>query len=126
MNGIAESTMLLRQVNPNWVQNGRVTSLAFFPFPKDEMKLSVYNGSMIEPEASWVHFTAILSLQSQGVLGVTVGECNAQSLPALADPAPYPEHTIIDFQGNSKSQIKTKSAILRDVATSRSWLFQRS
>jgi hypothetical protein len=36
-----DTTLLHRQINPSWVQQGRVTSQAFRPTPKDESKLSV-------------------------------------------------------------------------------------
>jgi len=42
-------TLLLRQINPFWFQNGRETSQAFRPTPKDEKLLSVYGGDLISP-----------------------------------------------------------------------------
>lgn len=51
-------TLMLRQIHPNFIQNGRVTSQAFRPTPKDESRLSVDNGDMITPEACWKRFTA--------------------------------------------------------------------
>lgn len=45
-------TQLLRQIHPNFVQAGRVTSQAFRPTPKDENHLSVYDGDQIQPEAA--------------------------------------------------------------------------
>ena len=36
-------TILLRQIHPIWIQQGRVTSQAFRPTPKDENKLSVFD-----------------------------------------------------------------------------------
>lgn len=40
-------SLLLRQVNPRWIREGRVTSQVFRPTPKDEKKLSVYDGAKI-------------------------------------------------------------------------------
>jgi len=48
-----ETTLLLRQINPAFVQLGRVTSQAFRPTPKDHDLLSAYNGDLIEPEPAW-------------------------------------------------------------------------
>ncbi len=45
--------LLFRQVNPNWIREGRVSSQAFRPMPKDEGLLSVDRGSMTTPEASF-------------------------------------------------------------------------
>ena len=44
------TTLLLRQIHPSFVQDGRVTSQAFRPTPKDESLLSVYDGDQITPE----------------------------------------------------------------------------
>jgi len=40
---VNDSTLLHRQVNPAFVQSGRVTSQAFKPTPKDQGLLSVYD-----------------------------------------------------------------------------------
>jgi hypothetical protein len=93
------ATILLRQIHPSWVQQGRVTSQAFRPTPKDESKLSVYDGDQIEPEPAWRHFTATLGFQSAGVLGITVSECTDLELKVTPDPEPFPEHVLIDYSG---------------------------
>jgi hypothetical protein len=59
-------TLLLRQIHPSFVQQGRVTSQAFRPTPKDESKLSMYDGDQITPEASWRHYTVTLRFESIG------------------------------------------------------------
>lgn len=64
-------TLLLRQINPSFIQNGRVTSQAFRPTPKDENKLSVYDGDQITPEDSWRHFTLNPLCSSAGVMAVS-------------------------------------------------------
>ena len=43
-NQVDSETLFLRQIHPTFVQNGRPTSQAFRPTPKDENQLSVYNG----------------------------------------------------------------------------------
>lgn len=70
-----EDTLLLRQVNPAWVQNGRITSQVFRPTPKDAKRLSMYDGDLISSENAWQHFTEILKLSSVGVTAVSVVEC---------------------------------------------------
>lgn len=50
-------TLLLRQINPTFVQCGRVTSQAFRPTPKDEFYLSVDNGDRLAAEDAWRRFT---------------------------------------------------------------------
>ena len=117
-------TLLLRQIHPLFVENERAGYLAFRPTPNDEHLLSVDNGDKISAENSWKRFTA--SLQSAGVLAVSNGECETESLPVLEDGIPYPEHCSVDFSGLSKSQIKTKAKVLWDKAITRGWQYQAS
>jgi len=48
-------TLLHRQVNPSWVQQGRVTSQVFKPTPKDNHRLSVYDGDQVTALQAWLH-----------------------------------------------------------------------
>ena len=117
-------TSLLRQINPAWRQEGRVTSQAFRPTPKEEKRLSVYDGDLITAEKAWEHFTSSLGCSSIGVLAVTVEECARHELPATLDPNPFPEHAVIDFAGFSENQIKKKAKYLKTAAESRGWQYQ--
>lgn len=116
-------TLLLRQINPNFVQLGRVTSQAFRPTPKDEKLLSVYDGDQISPPAAWKQFTTT-GCSSIGVMGVTVDECDALELPARPDPSTFPEHAVIDFSTLEKVPIERKAKLLKAKAEARNWLFQ--
>ena len=117
-------TLLLRQINPSWVQNNRVTSQAFRPTPKDQSLLSVYNGDLIEAEAAWRHFTIELERKSIGLYAVSFAECAALDLPARPDIEQFPEHAVIDFTGIGSSAADKKSKALRSQAESRGWLYQ--
>lgn len=117
-------TVLLRQIHPSFVQEGRVTSQAFRPTPKDEGQLSVYDGDQIEPQPAWNHYTEELDLQSVGVMGVTVAECEGVELPVHPDPEPFPEHVLIDYTAFQKKQIEKKAKILKSKAKARDWLFR--
>ncbi|MBC3272541.1 MULTISPECIES: hypothetical protein [Pseudomonas] len=119
-----ESTHLLRQINPSFIQDGKITSQAFSPTPKDDKKLSCYDGDQIDPPNAHDHFVQSLGLRSVGVVAVTVAECGALELPAFPDPEPFKEHAIIDFDGNEKNDIKRKSKILRTIAEERDWLYK--
>jgi len=116
--------MLLRQVHPSWVQQGRVTSQAFRPTPKDKHMLSVYDGDMTTPADSWTHFCGTLGFQSIGVMAVTVGECSTLELPARSDPEPFPEHAVIDFSDLTENLIEKKGKRLKAMASSRGWLHE--
>ena len=117
-------TLLLRQIHPSFVQNGRPTSQAFRPTPKDEKKLSVYDGERIKPKASWEHYTGILGFSSAGVMAVTNAECAEQQLPVTADGIPFPEHCFIDFSNLGKSGVEKAAKILARCAIQRGWLYQ--
>ena len=91
------STLLFRHVHPSWIQDGEVSSQAFRPTPKDNHRLSVYDGDQIDAESSWVHFTQSLGLESAGALAVTVLECTDEALSVEADPEPFPEHVVVNF-----------------------------
>jgi hypothetical protein len=117
-------TQLLRQINPSFVQAGRVTSQAFRPTPKDEQQLSVYDGEKIKPEAAWLHFVKNPDCKSDGIMAVTNGECQSEQLLVVADEIPFPEHCYIDFSTFNKKEIERKAKVLSRFAQARGWLFQ--
>ncbi len=123
--------LLFRQVNPNWIREGRVSSQAFRPMPKDEGLLSVDRGSMTTPEASYRLFTEGLALSSAGTWGVTVAECTAQGLAVLEDalasppePVANAAHAVVSYVSvSSKSQVEAKGQKLARCANDRGRLF---
>jgi hypothetical protein len=122
-------TLLLRQVNPTWVQAGIATSQTFKPFEKDEVAanefhLSAYNGDKFTPEQSYVHYTSILQLASAGTLGVSVGECSGALLSAAEDNTGFEGHCTVIFEGKSNSEIKNISKKLTRYANERGWLYR--
>lgn len=96
--------------------------------PKDKSLLSVYDGDLIDAEASWQHFTVTQGFASAGVCAVSVAECAQQNVPARPDPdpdgKPFPEHAVIDFTGKGNSAAEKISKILRNKAEARGWLYQ--
>ena len=119
-----DETLLLRQVHPGFVRNERVTSQAFTPRSSDGNRLSVYDGDQIQPEAAWRHYTTQQSLESAGVMAVTLAECEASDLPARSDPDPFPEHAVIDFSLLGRNAISRAAKRLRDAATRRGWCYR--
>ena len=117
-------TLLYRQIHPSFVQNGRPTTQAFRPTPKDESKLSAYDGDQIQPEASWEHYTQTLGLNSKGVMALSNAECTGQALVVSADGSSFPEHCLIDFSGLARNGIQKAAKILAQCAVSRGWLYQ--
>jgi hypothetical protein len=119
-----DDTHLLRQINPSFIQDGKITSQAFSPTPKDDKKLSCYDGDQIDAAPAYEHFVQALGFKSVGVVSVTVAECANLDLQAAGDPDPFPEHCLIDFTGYEKGEIKKKSKILRTIAEQRDWLYK--
>jgi hypothetical protein len=117
-------TLLLRQVHPTFVQDGRITSQVFRPTLKDESKISVYNGDMITPEESYNKFCQQANCTSFGVVAVTKNECDGHELPVIEDGKPIPEHCLITFEDFSKKQIETKAKFLKRFAEIRGWLYR--
>ena len=118
-----DDTLLYRQVHPSFIVQGNVSRQAFHPTPKDNGSLSVYDGDKIDPEAAWNHYHSN-GLASAGVLGVSVAECNDLELPVRPDPAPFPEHVVIDFTGLKRGKTRQKAGRLRAAANERGWLFR--
>ena len=121
---MTDATLLLRQVNPAWIQAGRITSQVFRPTPKDSKRLSVYDGDQISAEYARSHYVKELGYASVGVVAVTVAECEEQDLPVAPDPVPFPEHVVIKFDGHTNSQIKTKAKLLTQAAETRGWQYR--
>ena len=82
---MTDETLLLRQIHPSFVQNGRVTSQAFRPTPKDQLQLSVDNGDRIAPEAAWKRFIGNPACSSAGVMAMSYAECSTCRLPVVQD-----------------------------------------
>lgn len=121
------NTPLLRQVHPSFIQNGRVSSQAFRPTPKDDKKLSVYDGDAIAASDAYEHYTTTLKQLSVGVMAVTCQECEQLELETKDNPLEnFPEHAVIDFSPYGTSATEKKAKILRKRAEERSWLFSNT
>jgi hypothetical protein len=127
---LASEELLHRQVNPNFMKDGRVTSAAFQPTKKDKGLLSVNRGSMCSAEEAHRAFVA-RGWSSWGTLTIAVSEVTAVQLTALEAPlnvADDPEeqfddetHAVVDFRSlnDNKKQIEKRARILRDNAVRR-------
>jgi len=77
--------LLHRQVHPEWINDGRVSSQAFHPTRKDAGKLSVSRGSLVSAKEAYLRHTR-KEYRSAGTWSVSVGECSAVGVRAYADP----------------------------------------
>ena len=122
-----KETLIHRQVNPSFLQADvvstqafSVTSQTFKPTPKDEYKLSVYNGEKYSAEESFSHFTNE-GYASAGVLSLQVSECNNEALNVQEDNSPFDGHSYVDFTGQTGSGAEKKAKKLKKYALERGW-----
>lgn len=118
-------TILQRQINESWIQDGRVSSQAFFPTQKDRGLLSTYRGDLISAENAWYQFNNDPRCTSIGVMGVQVRECSDIGLASRPDPEEFPEHAVVDFSTCGVKESRRKAQVLRGVAETRGWLFRQ-
>lgn len=120
-----DETLLLRQVHPNFFPDGEVSSQAFFPFPKDDGKLSVYDGDQITAEASYQHYAVTLGLESVGVWAVDGAEAVSVGLPHLSDPVSgNTAHAVIDFGTLAEKECRKLAKKLKKFAVDRGSLYR--
>lgn len=116
-------TVLLRQVHPNFVLDGQLSSQAFFPFPKDKSHLSVYDGDQISAVDAYDHYVNFLRNQSCGVWGVTQLEITGVGLEAKADALnDFPSHAVIVFADVSEKECRKLAKKMRALAVARGCL----
>lgn len=117
------STVLLRQIHPNFYPNGELTSQAFLPFPKDAGRPSVYDGDQISAEDAFVHYTTVLSNQSCSVWGIDCSEVGSAGLTSAANPLTnFPSHALVDFNGCPEKEWRKLAKRLKDFALKRGCL----
>jgi hypothetical protein len=121
-----QDTKLLRQVHPSFVQGNTISfqvfsSQVFKPTPKDENKLSVYNGELYTPIEAFSHYSDS-GYKSIGIVAVTIEECNDEELNVYEDNIPFEGHCSIDYTGFSNCMISKKAQKLKYYASKRGWL----
>lgn len=117
-------TVLLRQAHPNFMEGDLPTSQVFYPFPKDENKLSVYDGDQTSAEESHHHYTTVLGNSSHSVWGIAHGEAESADTTPRPDPLEnFPEHALIDFGEMNEKQCRKVAKKLKTLAMTRGCLF---
>ncbi|MCC0808310.1 hypothetical protein FPV16_19200 [Methylobacterium sp. W2] len=115
--------LLLRQVHPEFYQNGILGSRAFKPNSGDAGKMSTDRASLTSPQAAFDHYTQHMKKKSACVYGLKVEdfaahsiECEADALDADGDIPANPAHSLADYNGNPEKSWKTTAQRLRDIA----------
>lgn len=122
-------TLLLRQVNPSFVQGDVISSQVFSsqvfrPTAKDHGLLSVYHGDKFDADKAHQHFTD-QNLPSAGVVAVSCQECHSEQLPVHEDNKPFDGHCSIDYTHlASAGQVDKKAKKLKAYAQQRGWLYR--
>lgn len=117
-------TILLRQVHPTFAPDGEPTSQAFFPFPKDQGKLSVYDGDQVTAPESHKHYTSVLKYESIGVWGVSQYEVSQVGLKAETSlTKDSPAHAHVDFEDRDEKTCRKLAKKLKAAAITRGCLF---
>jgi len=119
-----DQTLLLCQVHPQFFHDGVLSSQAFFPFPKDDGKLSVYDGDQITAEDSFQHYTKTQGFKSVGVWAVKGNEVVSVELAYRPDPVDgNPAHAVVDFCAHAKKEYRKLAKRLREMAIKRRKLY---
>lgn len=127
---ITPEDILLRQIHPLHVQNGRIGSPVFSPTENDEDKLSCSQKNLISEKNSHQTYTTVKNLKSCGIASVSISEVQITSLKAYSSPTtegPSPAadtfdqaHAHIDFStSTSKSDRRNKAKALAEKARQR-------
>jgi hypothetical protein len=117
---MSPATNLLRQVHPDFNPEGKLTSQAFMPFPKDEGKLSVYDGDQISAADAYKHYTEVLGYRANSVWGVSCAEVATTGLKSEPEPSEgFPSHALIDFNGHEERDFRKLAKKLKAYAIAR-------
>ncbi len=94
------------------------------PFPRDDGKLSVYDGDQINAADSYAHYTEILQNLSAGVWAVTKAEADAEGVMGAPDPLPdFAAHAKIDFGDRNEKACRKIAKRLKAMAIARGCQF---
>lgn len=126
---LVSEEILLRQVNPAFVQDGRIGSSVFEPSKKDNDHLSCSQKKLIVEKESHQIYTTVKNFKSCGVASVSIGEVAVTGLAAfeskISDADKFDQaHAHIDFSKSaSKNERKNKAKALAEKARQRgvSW-----
>ena len=106
---LSESTeLLMRQVHPTQMTEGRPSARSFTPTDKDEGRLSVDRESLLSPREAYERYLQRKQLtEAGGTWGVSIQEFVSLGLASYADPIPdNSAHVLVDFTsaGDTKKQ----------------------
>lgn len=121
----ASKEILMRQVHPNMMQEGRLWSGAFTPTKFDEGLLSADRDSIITPKDAYERYLRQKKLtQAGGVWGVNIGEFEAIGLLCYSDALPdNTAHALVDYAAKGADKEKGLGKLAYAKATARGRLY---
>jgi hypothetical protein len=101
--------LLHRNAHPQFVENGRPSSLVFCLHGNDQGQLSTQRNSKASADVAYQRYTA-RGKPSCGVWSVTINECQAIELSAYDDPIDDDDsHSIIDLTAFNTNQARKRT-----------------
>ena len=116
--------LLMRQVHPSQITEGRPSSRCFTPTGPDKGYLSADRGSLLSPKEAYERYLLRKQLsEGGGTWGVSIAEFEQLGLFSYSDPLPENvSHALVDFTsaGDDKKQLtKGKLAYAKAMARKR-------
>lgn len=117
--------LLMRQVHPNLMQEGRLWSGAFTPTKADSGLLSSDRDSLISPKDAYERYLKAKALtQAGGSWGVSINEFRAIDLVCYSDPLTDNDaHVLVDFAAKGADKEKGLGKLAYVKATARGRLY---
>lgn len=117
--------LLMRQVHPNMMQEGRLWSGAFTPTKADSGLLSTDRDSVISPKDAYERYLKAKALtQAGGTWGVSINEFAEIGLDCYADPIQDNDaHVLVDFAAKGVEQEKGLGKLAYAKASSRGRIY---
>ena len=126
-----DDELLFRQIHPQFMTNGRISSQAFAASASHQGKLSVDRQSLTTPQESYELYTMGFKKASCGVYGLSVGEVRQNDLSAFPDPLEAdanlpanPAHAVVDMQSLSVNKMRKVAKKLAKMARTRGALYR--
>lgn len=121
----ASDELLMRQLHPNNIQEGRLWSGTFTPTKTDAGHLSADRDSRISPKDAYERYLKAKKLaQGGGTWGVSINEFAALGLECYADELPENDaHVLVDFAAKGTDKQKGLGILATAKASARGRLY---
>ncbi|HOY80018.1 MAG TPA: hypothetical protein PLN33_19555 [Hyphomonadaceae bacterium] len=115
--------VMLRQVHPNFVQEGRPASRAFRPNSDDSGLFSSDRSAIVTPQQAYEAYQH-KDRATGGCWGVTIDEYSALNLDSYSDPlVDNGAHALVDFTPHEERLWRSLSKRIHKAAQDRGCLF---